>query len=171
MQGLVLEYYVLLRSVLKAKAHLRRCLKRCADCRILFLSDPRNEGRSDLRCPFGCRGAHRRKRSTERSTDYNRSPAGKLKKKLQNAKRCCRRPEPDHDEHRVEGKPTEAEADPIELDVAVVGYLRGVVSLIEGRRVSWDEILEMLRWAMRQRSFARERRIDYVVRTLKEDPP
>ena len=71
----------------------------------------------------------------------------------------------------MEGKPTEAEADPIELDVAVVGYLRGVVSLIEGRRVSWDEILEMLRWAMRQRSFARERRIDYVVRTLKEDPP
>lgn len=50
-------------------------------------------------------------------------------------------------------------------------YLRVAVGLVEGRRVSREEIVEMLRRAMRQRSFARERRIDYVVRTLKEEPP
>lgn len=50
-------------------------------------------------------------------------------------------------------------------------YLRVAVGLIEGRRVSREEIVEMLRRAMRQRSLARERRLDYVVRTLKEEPP
>ena len=52
-----------------------------------------------------------------------------------------------------------------------MGYIRAVTSLIEGRRVSRDEILEMLRLAMRQHSLARERRLDYVVRALKEENP
>ena len=44
---MVLEYYALLRSVLCAKPHLRRCLKRCRHCRIFFFTDPRNAGRKD----------------------------------------------------------------------------------------------------------------------------
>jgi hypothetical protein len=59
----------------------------------------------------------------------------------------------------------------IELAAALVAYLRVAVSLIEGRRVSGEEILETIRRLWRQRSFARERRIDYVLRTLREDPP
>ena len=59
----------------------------------------------------------------------------------------------------------------MELNVNVVEYVRVVASLVEGRRVSGSEILEMLRRAMRQHRFARERRMDYVVRTLKEEPP
>ena len=171
MLRLVLEYYALLRSLLKAKAHLRPCLKRCRHCRIFFLTHPRNRGRSDLGCPFGCRAAHQRKRSGERSRAYNSSPAGKLKKKHQNAKRAQRSAKPDQLEQPVEEITRPPEINPIKLEVGVVEYVRVVTSLIEGRRVSQSEILEMLRRAMRQRSFARERRIDYVVRSLKEEKP
>jgi hypothetical protein len=94
-----------------------------------------------------------------------------LKKKLRNGKRCGEHPpKPDGDQHPGEEI---ARADIVrnEFDAGVLEYVRVVTSLIEGWQVSLEEILEMLRRAMRQRSFARERRIDYVVRTLKEDPP
>jgi hypothetical protein len=94
-----------------------------------------------------------------------------LKKKVLNGKRTGRRPaKPAADEEPLE-EAARAELDRVQFDTAVVGYLRVVVSLIEDRRVSRDEILSMLRQAMRQRSLARERRIDYVVRALKEKPP
>jgi hypothetical protein len=96
--------------------------------------------------------------------------AGKLKKKLQNAKRCQRSGMPEDGEPVQEQIPG-AGMDRIDLDASVVEHVRMVTSLIEGRKVLRSEILQMLRRAMRQRSFARERRIDYVVRTLKEDPP
>lgn len=169
MRDLVLEYYVVLRSLLKTRPHLRSCLKRCRHCRIFFLTDPRNRGRTGLGCPFGCRAAHRRKGSTERSVAYNRSPAGKLKKKFRNGRRgsgCRAPPEP-------EGEPAQESAglERMEFDASVVAYLGVVTSLIEGRRVGREEILEMLRLSMRQHSLVRERRIDYVVRTLKDQPP
>jgi hypothetical protein len=53
----------------------------------------------------------------------------------------------------------------------MLGYLRSVVSLIEGRRVHTGEVLLMLQRMERQHSFARERRIDYVLRNLNEHPP
>jgi len=136
-------------------------------CRIFFLSDPRNRGRQDLGCPFGCRSAHRRKRSTERSTAYNRSPAGKLKRKLRQEKRSGRSPPSPGDG----GQPEEAPLEGLELQAGVVEYVRVVTSLVEGRGVSLEEVLEMLRRSVRQRSLARERRIDYALRTLKEKPP
>lgn len=166
---LVLEYYVVLRWLLRTKPRLRSCLKRCRHCRIFFLTDPRNRGRTGLGCPFGCRAAHRRNGSTERSVAYNRSPAGKLKKKLYNGKRgsgCRVPPEP-------EGEPAQESAglERMEFDAGVVAYIGVVTGLIEGRRVGREEILAMLRLAMRQHSLVRERRIDYVVRRLKEQPP
>ena len=48
----------------------------------------------------------------------------------------------------------------------MVCYVRMVTSLIEGRRVSIDEILEMLARTVRQHGMARGRRIDYVLRHL-----
>jgi len=63
------------------------------------------------------------------------------------------------------------EADPIEFNAPLVGYLCMLVSLIEGRKVTQDEVHEILRGAVRQHSLARERRIDYVLRTLGEKPP
>lgn len=177
MRELVLEYYVILRSLLKAKAQLRPCLKRCRHCRIFFLTDPRNRARTDLGCPFGCSAAHRRRCSSERSVAYNRSPAGKLKKKLRNGRRRCLSPPEPAPAELPTPAPTpptreqSAAVEPLEFDAAVVDYLRVVISLVEGRRVMRDEILAVLRLAMRQPSLARERRIDYVVRTLEEQPP
>ncbi len=45
-------------------------------------------------CPFGCREALRKKRSTDRSTAYYKTRSGRYKKKLQNNKRCKEVPKP-----------------------------------------------------------------------------
>ena len=46
-----------------------------------------------------------------------------------------------------------------------------VASLIEGRRVSEAEIVQMLVRSMRQHSMARRRRMDYVVAQLQKPGP
>ena len=53
----------------------------------------------------------------------------------------------------------------------MVGYVRMVTSLIEARRVSDGEIVEMLVRVMRQHSIARRRRMDYVLAYLKKNAP
>jgi len=83
--ALVLEYYVVLRSILRTKPHLPVCLARCRHCGIYFPTHRRNAGRRDLGCFFGCREAHRRKASTQRSVAYYQADPGK--KSRQNAKR------------------------------------------------------------------------------------
>jgi hypothetical protein len=57
------------------------------------------------------------------------------------------------------------------LDAAIVGYVGMVTSLIEGRRVSEEEIVEMLVRALRQHSIVRRRRMDYVLAHLKKNAP
>jgi hypothetical protein len=158
----VLQYYVVLRSVLRSRPDLRRCLKRCRHCRIFFLTHPRNAGRNDLRCPFGCRQAHRKQRSSERSVAYYATAEGKAKKQMQNGKRI-------QGKTRAETNPPAMEA--VGFDPRIVGYVALVASLIEGRRVSEAEILQMLVRAMRQHSMARRRRMDYVVAQLHQHGP
>ena len=155
------QYYVVLRSLLRSRSDLRRCLSRCRHCWIFFLTHPRNAGRSDLRCPFGCRDAHRKQRSTERSVAYYTTAEGKAKKQVQNGKRsqgAARAGAPP-----VTGTPP--------FPAGVVGYVATVASLIEGRRVSEEEIRQMLARAMRQHSMARRRRMDYVVAQLQKHGP
>ena len=72
----MLSYYVVLRSVVRLKPWLRKCLARCRHCGIFFLTHTRNAGRQDLGYPFGCREAHRKSQSTRRSVDYYRQPEG-----------------------------------------------------------------------------------------------
>lgn len=92
-----------------------------------------------------------------------------MKRKLRKQKRAGRSPASGDEQPKEET--ARAGLESIDLNALVVAYVQVVVSLIEERRVEREEILEMLRRAMRQRSLARERRIDYVVRTLREDPP
>ena len=172
---MVLEYYLLLRSVLRAKPHLRRCLKRCWHCRIFFLTDPRNAGRKDERglgrkdlgCPFGCRVAHRQQQSTRRSVAYYQTKEGKEKKQRLNQRRKA----------LVGGQAPVQEAQAPREAVAapwpkpVVEHVRVVVSLIEGRPVSREEILEMLKKVLRQQGSDRRRKIDHAVSWLHENPP
>lgn len=164
MAALVLEYYVLLRSILRTQPELRRCRTRCLHCRIFFLTDPRNAGRCDLGCPFGCREAHRKRRSSQRSTAYYQDEIGKGKKRLQNAKRR---------KSAIPGIPAPAPMPEPSLPwpQSLLDYLRMVVSLIERRPVSLAEVLEMLTRTMRQHSMARRRRIDQAVDRLNEHPP
>jgi hypothetical protein len=69
----------------------------------------------------------------------------------------------------VGGQTTEAEEP--KFDPTMVDYVRMVTSLLEGREVSREEIVEMLKRTMRQHSIGREKRIDYILRSLKERPP
>ncbi len=163
-RDLALEYYFVLRSVLRTHPELRQYRTRCRHCRIFFITDPRNVGRSDLRCPFGCREAHRKQCSTQRSVSYYQDDCGKIKKKIQNRKRKSRVIEPDEED--VVGNVVEDE-----FDRVVVEHVRMVTSLIEGRPVSRNEILRMLSKVMRQHSMGRRSRLDYIVLELNKHPP
>ena len=165
---LVLQYYFTLRSVLRAKPYLRRYLTRCRHCQIFFLTHPCNAGRKDLGCPFGCREAHGKQSSSQRSTEYYQTPEGKGKKKIQNQKRC-----------RVQAPAVNASEQAgnhlvwleHRVGASMLSYLRMALSLIEGRRVSAAEILEMLARVLRQHSLIRRRRIDYILQYLNERAP
>lgn len=115
-----------------------------------------------MRCPFGCREAHRKQRSSERSATYYTTAEGKAKKKMQNGKRA-------QGEERADGNPPVTGPPP--FPAGMVGYVAIVASLIEGRGVSEEEIRQMLARAMRQHSMARCRRMDYVVAQLQKHSP
>jgi hypothetical protein len=165
----VLEYYVLLRSVLRAKPHLRACRTRCRHCGIFFLTHPRNAGRHDLRCPFGCRQAHRQQASAQRSVAYYREPKGKRKKSDLNQRRprqyCPPKP-PANPRRARPPRRRRARWNPL-----LVEYVRMVASLIEGRRISRQTVLRMLARKLRQHTLCRRRRIDQTVAWLHKEPP
>ena len=165
MAALVLEYYLLLRSVLRAKPCLRACLTRCGHCGIFFLTDPRNAGRQDLGCPFGCRDAHRQQQSTRRSVAYYRDPQGRKKKSALNQRRA---------RTAAPGPAADASVPPpgsAQWNEAMVAHVRMVSSLIEGRWVSRQEILELLARVLRQHTMCRRRKIDQALAWLKAHPP
>ena len=163
------QYYVVLRSVLRARTDLRRCVTRCRHCGICFLTHPHNAGRRDLGCPFGCSQAHRKQRSSERSVQYYATAEGKTKKKIQNGKRGHAKTQADPNRQPVVAP--QLERDGIRFNAVMVGYVRMVTSLIEARRVSEEEIVALLVRVMRQHSIARRRRMDYVLAYLKKNAP
>lgn len=247
----MLDYYVALDSALRDQPpRVRRLLAWCRHCGIPFIADPRNVGRVDLGCPFGCADLHRRRGSNERSAEYNRSARMKLERgRQEEARRLAREssatkvspaaevhpvataesheavsavsgssveplpryrrvnhpcPSPElsqpttdpatrgtekaarHPVRRTsedceDSSPRErvpsanaastpAEPERFEIDPGILAYVQFVISLFEGRPVHREEILEMLARGKRQRSFAREKRIDYVLRRLREEP-
>jgi hypothetical protein len=175
-RDLVLAYYFVLRRVLRARPELRRCRTRCRHCRVFFLTHPRNAGRKDLGCPFGCREAHRKQASSERSTAYNRTPTGRLKKKALNGKRTTRSGSPAVATEPSTGSSPDAgaqtpEAVLVDVSPSLLDHVCMVVRLVEGFRVAQEAVLEMLARTLRQRRIWRERKIDYVVRRLAGHPP
>jgi hypothetical protein len=157
--ALVGQYYLLLRSVLRTKPMLRRCLVRCAYCRIYFLTHPCNAGRKDLGCPFGCRRAHRKQQSTERSVAYYRDPIGKKKKRALNGKRA--KPKSQGDRPAGSGQ----------WSRPMLDYVRMLISLIEARAVSLTEIVQMLHRVLRQHSLGHRGKIHHAPSWLQEHPP
>jgi hypothetical protein len=165
-----MEYYILLRSILRAKPHLRPCLTRCVQCHIFFLTAPSNRGRRDLRCPFGCREAHRKQASTRRSVAYYQGEDGKKYRRKQNARR---------QRWKKKGVPAPAAVGPVVSETRTaapwsmpwLGYLRMVISLLEDRRVPFTEIRTLLRKIWKQHPLTFECARAYALRRFNKSPP
>ncbi len=173
---LVKEYYFVLRRVLRAQSRLRRCLTRCQNCRIFFLTHPRNAGRHDLRCPFGCRETHRKRESTKRSVAYYQGEDGRKYRREQNGnrQRTGFAPVPDTPSDPKQAPQTivgDPDASSATWPTPLLVYLRMVISLIEGRPVSGQELRDMLAQVLRQHSIPRRPKIDHIIERLHEHPP
>jgi len=192
--ALVRQYQAALDSIVEShpELQLQRCLVACKQCAIRFLTDPRNAGRTDLRCPFGCRKRAHRQAANRRSTAHYRTPLGRETKERLNRRRYRRtpsagdqeqsvldpqaisRPEPGTDERQ---RKVELRLEGVVLDESSVvnspmlPYLRMVVRLIEGIPLTCRELVRLLRQALRQRSLAFRNRIDYVLCFLHQHPP
>lgn len=159
----VLQYYCILRLVLRNKPYLRKCLARCKYCRIFFLTHPRNEDRTDLGCPFGCRDAHRKGRDNKRSKKYYQTPEGKKKKSYINLN--ARR------KKKVQFQKYSANGEKMTFDEKIVSYLETVLSLIEERHVSQREILFILAKKKRQHRIGKKRGVAYTCAYYWRMPP
>jgi hypothetical protein len=154
-RDLVRSYYAQIRSLLRERPDLRPCLKRCRHCRILFFTHPRNAGRADLCCGFGCRAAHRRRRDTRRTAAYYREHPEK--KRRQNRKRYLL---------AERAEPGSGALPPAEPAAPIVHHVRLIVSLIERRRVGLDEIVRMLAQKERQHRMGRNGKASYGGRRI-----
>jgi hypothetical protein len=171
---------VLLRSIRRTKPQIPVCLARCRHCRIFFLTHPRNAARKDLGCTFGCRQEHRRRESIQRSTEYYRGEQGREYKRRQNQRQRGQVEVVDPKAPKSSAPPLSAkspcpaevaEALPAAKNPEVVEQVRVVVSLMEHRSVSLEEIWAMLVKVLRQRSIGRRRRIDHTLDWLHAHPP
>lgn len=183
---------------MESDPELRGCVAHCVHCGIRFLTHPRNAGRDDLRCPFGCRTHHRRRSSSRRSTAYYRTAGGRRKKKRLNGRRggrvrltdglvaAARRPQPDlNPQVNSPPAPTSAKS-PVKVELRWEGvvideatvrsspmlpHVRMIVSLIEGVAFRGEEVVRLLLQAMRQHSIGSSRRTDYALGFLHQHPP
>jgi hypothetical protein len=57
------------------------------------------------------------------------------------------------------------------VNSSMLSYLAMVVTVIEGRTISREELLQVLLRSLRQRSFDRLPRREYVLRFLNQHPP
>lgn len=182
MAALVLEYYVVLRSVLRAKPHLRRCRTRCPHCGIFFLTHPCNlHQRGQIRCPFGCRTQCRGARARRRSEAYYKSRRGKEAKQKLNQRRCRLPPRqagqgpatapPERPRHRPKPDSSAIKKRSVRLNPVILQHVRMVVSLIEGRRVNRRQVQLMLAKILRQHTLTRRKQIDQTVLWLHKHPP
>jgi hypothetical protein len=106
-------------------------LTTCCQCHIEFPTSFSNRGRTDLRCPFGCRQKHRKKKSNERSKAYYQTPEGKVKKQEQNSKRKT----------ATQDKKVQ-EAKSIHQDL--FNFLSSLLSVIIGKTIKQAELQELI---------------------------
>lgn len=182
----------MLDSVLQSHPELRGCVAYCVHCGIRFLTHPRNAGRRNLRCPFGCRQHHRRQCSCQRSTAYYQTAAGKAKKKRLNGRRRGSQippaapPQGDLPPQGISPNESASDASPVtavarleevmldESSLAgspMLPYVRMIVSLIQGVRFTCREVLDLLWQTLRQHSIGVLHRSDYLRGFLHQHPP
>ena len=155
------HYFWTLRSVLKTHPHLRRLIKQCMHCQILIITHPRNGSRNDLRCPFGCRQAHRKISSAKRSKEYYRTKEGKFKKKLLNGRRKSPKNIKQENDH----------SDACSIDRTTLYHIQLVTGMIEGRAIAFADILSMVRDLLRQHSIDMQKKPVYKCPRRQKPPP
>jgi hypothetical protein len=134
---------------------------------MYFLTALCNRGRKDLSCPFGCREAHHQKQSHQRSQAYYRTAEGRRKKRELNRKRSLLSARATAPKKTLGVTIGPAPSIP----PALARHIRLVVSLIEGRWLSGQELWELIAKILRQRRLPQPRRIDYAVDRLNKGPP
>ena len=117
-----------------------------------------------MRCPFGCRQAHRKRSSTKRSVEYYQTEHGIIKRKIQND----RRREKERSADSTDESSNEDNALP---DEEILHYIQTVTSLIEARRISLYEVLAMLKNRLKQHSMYKHRRYGYAFKYTGGEPP
>lgn len=136
------RYLVALRELVRHGPEGPRGLVRCCVCSVPFVTAVCNDGRRDLRCPFGCREVHQRLESARRSTTYYRTPEGRAKKAAINA----RRPRQGGGLGRAPPAP--------QLPPTIITYIREIVRRLDGRLLARDEIVALVTCVLRQRRLA-----------------
>ena len=191
---LVRQYLTALDAVLQVRPELLGCDVVCIHCQIRFLTDPRNAGRTNLYCPFGCREHFQRENANRRSRAYRQTLVGQEKKRILNARRYRetdkRLAQPQTLTVALNDAPLVPVVDVPVVDVPVklvlgevvldeaglfaspmLPYLRMIVRVVEGLELGCRELVRWLLQALRQRSIASRSRVDYVLRFLNEHPP
>jgi len=128
-----------------------------------------------LRCPFGCRQAHRKESSKRRSAEYYRSKEGKKKKIAHNRRRSLQL-KSDNTSQDLPNRQSAIQRGEVIRDRDRFArdnlyYIQMVVSLIEGHYISLDEILRMLQKIMRQHSMGKQGCFVYPVIYHRQKPP
>ncbi len=136
-QEYVHTFYSGSRKIMKTVFAKYWVLIRCVDCRIYFLTAPSNRGRKDIRCPFGCREKHKRECSKKRVRKYRKTKIGRKKKQELNERRYLYKYKSSTEIKNTVSKACEEKG-------SFTGYLRFILSLIEGRFISWPEIKSIL---------------------------
>lgn len=131
----------------------------CRDCGILFVTAASNRGRTDMRCPTGCRTRYEKQSSHIRSGDYYRSDQGRKKKQALNRKRRL---------ISETKKRQNADASLKKSLPALLRYYQWLILLVDGIRMdrpSLELLCQRTRWKVRQRGT--EKRGD--VRHIRDD--
>ena len=122
-----------------------------------------------MRCPFGCRQAHRKENSKKRSVEWYRSEKGKKKKKALNKRRSLQSLSGYGSEYLANkeslpphGHIAQDEGNGVR-DSDTLSYIQMLISVIEGRFVSIDEVLTILRKKVRQHSIDKQKQFIYAI--------
>jgi len=155
--------------LLKRLPYFHHYLTSCNECGIYFYTDPRNKGRNDLCCPFGCRAIHEKRQSNIRSKNYYQHPVGKMKKKQLNRKR--KRASVNKNDSETLKLPTQGTSEkPAKDDSELVSYLTNLLGPLEQRRVADEEVAAFIK-EVRQRGIERFDFYPYIGRKENKQPP
>jgi len=151
----VKRYEFLLRTAVHCHPELRARQKTCVKCGLPFLTHPRNQTRTDIHCPFGCRDTHRKASSTKRSVAYYRTPSGRRKKRELNQRRPRKTPVPGRRFSAPKlSVPVSPQLSPSPLtprfSSEILIYLQTLAYLIDRIQLTVEEVWLLLRKKMRQ---------------------